>query len=819
MKSSKNGKNNYFSMGVFLTAIFNAMPSKNSYGEKITEPITVKCLMEILDDGFENMCGNKNAFKVVVSSYKNCKDNGQSYFPTLNSIKTNTFNKDYENNSKLLKNKAIKFVENCIDIDLNVRKLFLASIRCLVENDNYDNRLQGLLNLLENKKLDIYDTILSSLYYIINNRNDNKFGKDYVDSILKTIDNKKKLNIKIPEEYIDAIKKSQVEKKDIDLIENEINNTYKNEYKEYFDNLIDRYKNIKTLIYEQPISFEKIYVNNNLTYYENGKIEIIENPTIGKISNISNFAIISGVGGMGKSMLIKHLLFDNINMYDRYEKIPIFIQAKDYDNNTKSLYDFIKENVSIYSDKVTKNLDEILNNGNATILLDGFDEINNDIKLKFEKDIEQFINKYSSNQFIITSRPFDNFSYFDRFTVFHVEPFDLDKAIVLINKLDFRNDDSKIKNEFVNKLKTSFWYSHSDFIKNPLLLTILLLTYEQYGEVPSKMHQFYNKAYSVLTREHDATKSGYNRQFSTKLDADSFKEIFAEFCIKSYVDTKYSFKEADIEEYFYKISDIKNKIIDIKLKDFVRDITSTTNLMYFENGEYSFLHRTFQEYFSMYFISKQKDKFLLPLVMKINDKKSVVQNTNALNMLYDMIPDRFDEYIILPYLSDLFTKYNTDNFKDFLINIYPTINCSIGYVDISYNTIPIEILYHFIIKKFKLNIEIKNDSLPEDSVFVTNRYYLIEKDENTSEIVEMDDNDISDLPSEYFNDYGYPEEEGCNMSIDTKEAFDECGHDKLCEKLLSDDFSLRKEYNNVKEYYESLKTKTSKKGKDVFDML
>ena len=44
-------------------------------------------------------------------------------------------------------------------------------------------------------------------------------------------------------------------------------------------------------------------------------------------------------------------------------------------------------------------------------------------------------------------------------------------------------------------------YSHDEaFCKNPLLLTIMMLIYEQHRTIPTRRHEFYNEAFAVLFR-------------------------------------------------------------------------------------------------------------------------------------------------------------------------------------------------------------------------------------------------------------------------------------------------------------------------------
>lgn len=93
------------------------------------------------------------------------------------------------------------------------------------------------------------------------------------------------------------------------------------EFAEYRENAYNKYSFIKTLLYsDRPRPFYDFYVCNNIyqmihvsknTY----KRKVISNATADTLSDCSNFIIISGAGGLGKSMMMRHLLLDSIGKY------------------------------------------------------------------------------------------------------------------------------------------------------------------------------------------------------------------------------------------------------------------------------------------------------------------------------------------------------------------------------------------------------------------------------------------------------------------------------------------------------------------------
>ena len=97
--------------------------------------------------------------------------------------------------------------------------------------------------------------------------------------------------------------------------------------------------------------------------------------------------------------------------------------------------------------------------------------------------------------------------------------------------------------KFKEQLENSLWYSHYEFAANPLLLTIMLMTFANYADVPAQMHIFYREAYETLAQRHDASKGAYKREFRTKLTSSRFSDYLSEFCGRTYVEEKYKFTE------------------------------------------------------------------------------------------------------------------------------------------------------------------------------------------------------------------------------------------------------------------------------------
>ena len=118
------------------------------------------------------------------------------------------------------------------------------------------------------------------------------------------------------------------------------------------------------------------------------------------LSECTNFVIITGTGGLGKSMMMRHLLLDCIELYEATQKLPLFIPLKDFDDSYADLTQYVYEKFdALGGNKNIEEFEEILADGKCLLLFDGLDEIHSGVRKFFEKKLDIFADKYSDNMF------------------------------------------------------------------------------------------------------------------------------------------------------------------------------------------------------------------------------------------------------------------------------------------------------------------------------------------------------------------------------------------------------------------------------------
>lgn len=586
------------------------------------------------------------------------------------------------------------------------------------------------------------------------------------------------------------------------------------------------YSTVKTLLYsESPRNFKDFYVPNDVKakYVGAGNhMERLNTPITELIGNPFHNLIIKGTGGIGKSMMMRHLFLYFVEHYDERGILPIFVPLKNYTGEDMRLEDFVFKSILEFDREIEfDDFDAVLNSGKCMILLDGWDEVPTTAKGTFDNALVNFKKAYHNTYLVVSSRPTSTFIQFGAFQVLEIEPFSKEKALELIDKLDYH--DMEVKEKFRLDLDKKLYRSHQQFASIPLLLTIMLMTYTSYGEVPAKRHVFYSKAYETMARLHDASKGAYVRPMYTNLSPEDFAVYFAEFCARTYRAEVLEFTAQTFTGYMNKVLAHQRMQTTATARDFLLDLTDNLCIMYKEGEKYYFIHRSFQEYFSAVFFSSQMDDQLARIGEFFEHQRKRMQGDRTFDMLYDMIPDRIDRYVFLPFLKELWKKCDADNgYWTFLYEMYSRIYAQEGEPGECYENDPESYLYNFIVNEtlHRHNGELYNVQWPDVIDYCnrkewvsieTNRYMRDGKQYVSTEVVELDDVD-----DEYIDMHGEPEIEGISWEIEISEILRRNDFFReLIEFMESDDFPLKKEYNEMRKFTEHLdKTINSKPSSD-----
>ena len=509
-----------------------------------------------------------------------------------------------------------------------------------------------------------------------------------------------------------------------------------NRYRTYLNRAYEKHSKKKTFLYEMQRDFYGFFVCNDVKRREtvcrserrNDRKDdrVIANVCVDSFEEERRFIVLSGTGGMGKSMMMTHFMLDTIDRNKETGKVPVFVLLRDYNPAAGDLIDFIFGELKRHDvDLHLSDLVELLQSGKGVILFDGLDEIKSENCRRFYKEMENLADSYPEASYIVSSRPTMNFRGLSHFTVYDLQPFSQEQAVEIVGKLDQSVVDPVIQKDFIQDLKCNRfgfdWRERMDFLGNPLFLTILLLAYEGNHDIPTERYLFYEQAYEAMAKKHDATKA-LIREFATGLNSREFQNYFGEFCTITYEQEKYDFTPEEISAYFQEV--IEANELSAMPEAFIEDVTGKICLIYKDGGKYYFIHRSFQEYFVAYFFSRQLEQRFDAVLDILTVRDEMDHDSVVLPMLYGMEPEKTELCIFIPFLEKVFCgKDEKSEYRDFLQFFYPFICYEQGEVEEYFVQASDSSIYQYIADRYSgVKQMIDEDDLPVLSHFVEKEY-------------------------------------------------------------------------------------------------
>lgn len=167
---------------------------------------------------------------------------------------------------------------------------------------------------------------------------------------------------------------------------------------------------------------------------------------------------------------------------------------------------------------------------------------------------------------------------------------------------------------------------------------MMLMTFHENAVVPSKLTTFYDSAFQTLLTWHDATKDSFERERT--LSVDKFRRVFSTFCLLSYCDQSFEFSEQALTTLIQR--SLKYHGYEADPVDVQHDICESANLIQRDGLVFSFVHRSFQEYFAaecaMRVVSGKAEELL-----KIFAKR---ERDSVFFMCYEIHPELvYDKYL------------------------------------------------------------------------------------------------------------------------------------------------------------------------------
>ncbi|MDA1926067.1 NACHT domain-containing protein [Bacillus cereus] len=424
------------------------------------------------------------------------------------------------------------------------------------------------------------------------------------------------------------------------------------ELAEKFSNYLEKsyfeYSSIPTLaLKDKRVCLENIY--EPLTLKEAGVNDLANQAEYTLLNYDDSFfenhpkLIIFDNAGMGKSTFLKFLF---LSAMQQRIQLPIFIELRHLKNDN-SVLDEIYKKINYLSDEFNKeNILELIKDGDFLFFLDGYDEISRSDREKVSADLKQFLIHANKNRFIITSRPDAglNLATFEKYKIRNLK---LDEAFSIIRKYD-NITGYRLQKELIETIKNSEQHFNS-FLKNPMFVSLLYVTYKNKRELPLTQASFYRTVYDALYSDHDLTKDDeFKRDRGSDLSRDELEFFFQKFAYYCFIKDISNFEIDPLQNIIREV--LKDNYFSNKNQahDIFVDITQHVPLLTKDGVDYKWIHKSFLEYFTAKYISThiKKTNFLQSLM-----KKDLLDYENMLKIYVDIDRSTFDSVLVEPLLN------------------------------------------------------------------------------------------------------------------------------------------------------------------------
>ena len=332
-----------------------------------------------------------------------------------------------------------------------------------------------------------------------------------------------------------------------------------------------------------------------------------------------------GKPGAGKTTLLKYTALKCSQGEIFSNAVPIFVTLRQYASSESqpSLVDYINQDLQIHSITDETQIKTILQYGRAILFLDGLDEVKEEDLNRVIEDIRGFSDKYYNNRFIITSRLGAQEYVFEKFTEVEIANFQFNQITQFAQRW-FRGKSQNVE-IFLRKIKEN--HPIQELATNPLLLTLLCLVFDEYGDFPNNRAELYREGLDVLLKKWDAKRNIERHQIYKNLSMQRKEDLLAKVAFTTFYQGDYFFKKVDLEQYITDYicnlpqANTNKESLQINSEAIIRSIESQHGL-FVERAKdiYSFSHLTFQEYLTAReIINDGRQEKLNLLASKIND--------------------------------------------------------------------------------------------------------------------------------------------------------------------------------------------------------
>lgn len=438
------------------------------------------------------------------------------------------------------------------------------------------------------------------------------------------------------------------------------NNILEYQVEEYNRNLLSktllhRVQPKKLTEFYQPLFISRCDPKYRHRRFGSAHEDRIPTDSIEQLFSDKQYITLIGSAGSGKSTIVKYLF---LNAIDSNFKIPIKIELRYLNDFEGSVIDYIKENIFKLS-KLASNdriIERLMKSGDFIFFLDGYDEITSSRKERITKQIDDLVKLYNKNYYVLTTRPYTEIEMlplFHNYEVCELSDEDINQFI----RKQIPATESELIDKIIEAINNPENRSYKSFLSNPLLLSMFILTFQSYSSIPQKRSAFYSQVFDALFSVHDSmSKLAFVREKQSGLSKEQIIELMELFSFLSYFEEKFIFTSTYLNSKLDAIKEKKSHI-NFDNQKLISDLQVAIGIINQDGTEYTFPHRSLQEYFAALYISSlsnsNKEIVYNRIVDSLTNDRSFRMNSkdNFHLLLSELDEEGVIRFALIPFLE------------------------------------------------------------------------------------------------------------------------------------------------------------------------
>lgn len=373
--------------------------------------------------------------------------------------------------------------------------------------------------------------------------------------------------------------------------------------------------------------------------------------TVNCLSDLEGAVLVQAPAGQGKSVFLRYL---TANSLAPGRPLPLFFQLGELKDTAIDAL-VLNRLIALGFEFTAVHVEYLMSLGSVSLILDGFDELEIQLRTSFVTQIEALTKKFPCLQIVISSRPQAQWSN-KRLRVYSIAPVTKATLPEVIARYATEDEVNRLADHFVKRAPPI-----TALLTTPLMVALMVLHFRHKDSVPENTIMFYKDLFDVLVHRHNSTDEGLRRPITSHLQTTELQLVFE--MMSFLIERDYSNRaihKRDLDTVIRHA--LKSCNLTAAPHLVLDDIVLITNLLVEdERATYTYVHRTVREYNAAACIcSSQRDAAKLFYESVLSKWPRWI---GVLDFLAIADAFQFDRYFRLPDLAR-FEPFNCESFVE-----------------------------------------------------------------------------------------------------------------------------------------------------------